>query len=228
MSGDPIGQVVADFVAAAERAERLGLAAIELHCAHGYLLHAFLSPVSNQRDDAYGGSLANRMRLPLEVFDAVRAVWPQHKPLGVRLSATDWLEHLDGPSWRLDDSVAFALELKARGCDWIDMSSGGISPQQKIPLGPGYQVPLAQRVRETSGLPTMTVGLITDPAQAEAIVAGGRADLVALARGMLWNPRWVWHAAAALGGSVNPPPQYGRAAPREHAKLFSGVPFGMR
>jgi NADPH2 dehydrogenase len=221
-----IADVVRQFADAAVRADRLGLDAIELHCAHGYLLHQFLSPVSNRRTDAWGGPLEHRMRLPLAVFDAVRAVWPAGKPLGVRVSASDWLD--DEPSWDLAQTLVFAQALKARGCDWIDVSSGGISPRQRIPLGPGYQVPFARAVKEATGLTTMAVGLITEPAQAEAIVAGGDADLVALARGLLWNPRWVWHAAAALGGQVVPPPQYGRAAPREHAALFSAVAFGAR
>lgn len=168
------------------------------------------------------------MRVPLAVFDAVRAAWPAHKPLGVRVSATDWLEHTDLESWTLPQTLVFVDALKARGVDWIDASSGGVSPLQQIKLGPGYQVPFARAIREASGLPTMAVGLITEPAQAEAIVANGAADFVALARGLLWNPRWVWHAAAALGGAVTPPAQYGRAAPREHAALFSGVPMGMR
>ena len=223
-----LNTVIEQFAAAAIRAERLGLDAIELHCAHGYLLHEFLSPVSNQRTDAYGGSLENRMRLPLAVFDAVRSAWPAHKPLGVRVSASDWLEHTEHQSWTLPQTLRLATELKARGCDWIDASSGGISPEQKITLGPAYQAHFAQAIREATGLPTMAVGLITEPQQAEAIVASGQADMVALARGMLWNPRWVWHAAAQLGGEVSPPPQYGRAAPRGHAQLFAKVPFGMR
>ncbi|HEX7383925.1 MAG TPA: NADH:flavin oxidoreductase/NADH oxidase [Burkholderiaceae bacterium] len=228
MTEADIEQLVHDFAAATRRAERLGLAAIELHCAHGYLLHEFLSPVSNRRDDRWGGSRENRMRLPLAVFDAVRAAWPAGKPLGVRVSSSDWLEHLDMPSWRIEDTLAFAEALKARGCDWIDASSGGISPLQKIAPGPGYQVPFAERLEREVGMTTVAVGLITDPRQAEAIVASGQADLVAMARAMLWNPRWVWHAAAELGGAVTPPPQYGRAAPREHAKLFAAVPLGMR
>jgi 2,4-dienoyl-CoA reductase-like NADH-dependent reductase (Old Yellow Enzyme family) len=228
MSVAEIEAVVADFAAAAQRADRLGLDAIELHCAHGYLLHQFLSPVSNRRTDAYGGSLDNRMRLALAVFDAMRKVWPAHKPLGVRVSATDWLEHTGLDSWTLAQTLQLATALKARGCDWIDVSSGGVSAQQKIALGPGYQVHLAQAVREATGLPTMAVGLITEPAQAEQIVASGQADMVALGRAVLWNPRWVWHAAAQLGGEVTPPPQYARAAPREHAALFSKVVFGMR
>jgi len=228
MSRAEIGRVIDDFAAAARRAERLGLEAMELHAAHGYLLHEFLSPVSNQRDDDYGGSLANRMRLPLAVFDALREVWPRHKPLGVRLSSSDWLEASGEPSWTIEDSVVFAGELKARGCDWIDASSGGISPRQQIKLGPGYQLPFAERIKQETSITTIGVGLITEAQQAEEIIAKGQADLVAIARAILWNPRWVWHAAAALGGQVTPPPQYGRAAPRAHAALFAGVPFGGR
>jgi 2,4-dienoyl-CoA reductase-like NADH-dependent reductase (Old Yellow Enzyme family) len=228
MSEADIEALIAQFAAAAVRADRLGLQAIELHCAHGYLLHEFLSPVSNQRSDRYGGSLENRMRLPLAVFDAVRQVWPQGKPMGVRVSASDWMEHAVVESWTLPQTLELAQALKARGCDWIDASSGGISPAQEIVLGPGYQVHFAQAIRRATGLPTMAVGLITEPQQAEAIVATGQADMVALARGMLWNPKWVWHAAAELGGEIVPPPQYGRAAPRAHAALFSKVRFGMR
>lgn len=228
MSESDIRGVIGAFVSAARRADRLGLRAIELHCAHGYLMHEFLSPVANKRSDAYGGSLANRMRLPLAVFDAVRAVWPEGKPLGVRVSASDGIEHLGEPCWNIEQTVVFARELKARGCDWIDVSSGGVSPQQKFALGPGYQIPFAETIRRETALTTIGVGLISDPAHAEAIVAGGQADLVAMARAMLWNPRWMWHAAAQLGGRVNPPPQYARAAPRDHPKLFATVRFGMR
>ncbi len=228
MSEADIHTMVADFARAAGRAHRLGLDALELHCAHGYLLHQFLSPVANQRTDGYGGSLAKRMRAPLQVFDAVRAAWPADKPLGVRVSATDWLTHLERPSWQLEDTVAFASELKVRGCDWIDVSSAGISPEQKFNLGPGYQVHLAEAIKKATGLPTMAVGLITEPQQAEAIVASGQADMVALARAFLWNPRWVWHAAAALGQHVQPPAQWGRGAPRDLAQLFTGVSFGQR
>jgi 2,4-dienoyl-CoA reductase-like NADH-dependent reductase (Old Yellow Enzyme family) len=212
------------FVAATARAWRLGLDAIELHLAHGYLLNEFLSPLSNQRSDDYGGSFANRIRLPLEVFAAVRAAWPQEKPLGVRISATDWV---DG-GWTLDDSLEFAQQLQALGCDWIDVSSGGISPGQKIPVGPGYQVPLARAIRAATAMPTMTVGLITDALQADAIVTAGDADLVALARAMLWNPRWPWHAAAALGAQVEAPKPYWRAAPRGAANVIAHARVGMR
>ncbi|HSN33121.1 MAG TPA: hypothetical protein VLU41_10595, partial [Ideonella sp.] len=175
MSDDDVEQLVREFTTATRRAERLGLAAIELHCAHGYLLHQFLSPVSNRRSDRWGGPLENRMRLPLAVFDAVRAAWPAGKPLGVRVSTSDWLEHLDTPSWRVEDTLAFARALKARGCDWIDASSGGISPLQKIALGPGYQVPVAERIKRETGLTTAAVGLITEPRQAEAVLAAAEA-----------------------------------------------------
>jgi 2,4-dienoyl-CoA reductase-like NADH-dependent reductase (Old Yellow Enzyme family) len=219
-----IAAIKTDFVAAARRAARLGLDAIELHCAHGYLLNEFLSPLSNKRADAYGGSFDNRVRFPLEVFAAVRDAWPRDKPMGVRISATDWV---DG-GWTLDDSIALAQRLKSAGCDWIDTSSGGISPAQKIPLGPGYQVPLARAIRKATSLPTMAVGLITDAKQAEAIVASGDADLVAMARAMLWNPRWPWHAAALLSAQVHAPQQYWRSAPREYANVIAQAKVGAR
>ncbi len=228
MDDADLATLVADFVATTQRAARLGLDALELHAAHGYLLHEFLSPVSNHRDDAFGGSLAHRMRLPLQVFDAVRAAWPAAKPLGVRISATDWLEHTGQPSWTVDDSIVFAAELQARGCDWIDVSSAGVSGQQRIALQPGYQVHLADHIKRATGMTVMAVGLITEPAQAEAIVSSGQADLVALARGILWNPHWAWRAAAELGAQVKPPPQYARAAPREFAQALDIYGFGMR
>ncbi len=212
------------FAVAATRAGRAGIDALELHMAHGYLLHEFLSPLSNHRTDAYGGDRERRMRLPLETFDAVRAAWPADKPLGVRISAVDWV---DG-GITLDDSIALVSRLVLRGVDWIDVSSGGVSSAQKIPLGPGYQVPLAREIRRVTGAVTMAVGLITDPAQADAIVAHGEADLVALARAMLWDTRWPWHAAAALGHSVPAPKQYWRSPPREAAKALAGVTVGMR
>lgn len=195
-----------DFVAAAQRAERLGIDVVELHFAHGYLVHEFLSPLSNHRTDRYGGTLENRMRFPLELFDAVRAQWPQNKPLGVRISATDWV---DG-GWDPDSSVAFARELGARGCDFVDVSSGGLSPKQRIDAAPGYQVPFSERIRREAGVRTIAVGMITDPRQAEEIVASGRADLVSLARGFLRRPRWVWDASDALGGESFVPNQYAR------------------
>src|SRR3954453_14128064 len=212
------------FVDAAKRADRLGIDALELHGAHGYLLHQFLSPLANQRTDQYGGSLQNRMRFPLEVFEAVRAAFPGDKPVGVRVSATDWVEG----GWDLPQTIEFARELKKRDVDWIDVSSGGVSPLQKIPLGPGYQVPFAQAIKEATGLTTMAVGLITQAKQAEEIVASGKADMVALARGMLYDPRWGWHAAAELGGEVSAPPQYWRSQPSTQKALFGPTPFGTR
>ena len=212
------------FVASARRALRLGFDAIELHAAHGYLMHQFLSPLANRRDDAYGGSLENRMRFPLEVFQALRDVVPASVALGVRVSATDWVEG----GWDLAQTTAFAEALKARGCDFIDVSSGGVSPQQKIPVAPNYQVPFAAEIKRRVGMPTIAVGLITEAAQAEEIVASGQADMVALARGMLYDPRWPWHAAAQLGGQVDAPRQYWRSQPREHKALFGETRFGQR
>jgi 2,4-dienoyl-CoA reductase-like NADH-dependent reductase (Old Yellow Enzyme family) len=219
-----IARIKQEFVAAAKRAARLELDALEIHCAHGYLLHEFLSPISNHRSDAYGGSFENRVRLPLEIFAAVRDVWPEPKPMGIRISATDWV---DG-GWTIEDSVALVKRLKEAGCDWIDTSSGGISPAQKIPLGPGYQVHLSRQIRRATSIPTIAVGLITEAKQAEAIVAAGDADLVAMARAMLWNPRWPWHAAATLGAQVVAPPQYWRSAPREAATVLANAKLGMR
>jgi 2,4-dienoyl-CoA reductase-like NADH-dependent reductase (Old Yellow Enzyme family) len=195
-----------DFSAAARRAERLDLDAIELHFAHGYLAHQFLSPLSNTRTDAYGGTLEHRMRFPLELFDLVRNVWPEGKPLGVRISATDWV---DG-GWDLEQSVVFAQQLRARGCDFIDVSSGGLSPKQKIDARPGYQVPFASAIKRATGLTTIAVGLITRPQQAETILADGDADMVCLARGFLRHPRWTWDAVDALGGESFVPRQYAR------------------
>ncbi|HEX4418368.1 MAG TPA: NADH:flavin oxidoreductase/NADH oxidase [Kofleriaceae bacterium] len=218
---DPTGMArVRDaFAAAARRADRLGIDAIEVHAAHGYLLHQFLSPIANHRTDGYGGSLANRLRFPLEVFEAIRAAFPAGKPVGVRVSASDWI---DG-GWDIDQTIAFARELQQRGVDWIDASSGGISPAQKIAVGPGYQVPFADAIKQATGVTTMAVGMITDPQQAEDLIASGKADLVALARAMLYDARWPWHAAAALGAHVDGPPQYWRAPPAEHARLFGNA-----
>jgi NADPH2 dehydrogenase len=212
------------FVDAARRAERLGIDALELHGAHGYLLHQFLSPIANKRTDQYGGSLQNRMRYPLEVYDAVRAAFPASRPIGFRVSSTDWVEG----GWDIAQTIELAKELKQRGVDWIDASSGGVSPQQKITLGPGYQVQFAQAVKAATGLPTIAVGLITEPKQAEEIVSSGKADMVALARGMLYDPRWGWHAAAELGGHVTAPPQYWRSQPSTQKELFGKTNFGSR
>ncbi|NLO78995.1 MAG: NADH:flavin oxidoreductase/NADH oxidase [Xanthomonadaceae bacterium] len=207
------------FATAARRAARLGLEAIQIHAAHGYLLHEFLSPLSNRREDQYGGSLENRMRFPLEVFEAVRNAFPPERPVMVRVSGTDWVEG----GWRIEDTVAFAQALEARGCAALDVSSGGLAPGQKIPLGPNYQVPLARAVKAATRMPVVTVGLITEFEQAEAIISTGDADLVALARGILYNPRWPWHAAAHFGVSIKAPPQYLRAEPRHRPGLFESV-----
>lgn len=204
------------FVSTAQRAQRLGMDVIELHAAHGYLLHEFLSPLSNGRDDRYGGTLENRMRFPLEVFEAIRAAISDDIPVGIRVSATDWV---DG-GWDVEQCVAFAREVQRRGCAFIDVSSGGLSPQQQIPVGPGYQVAFAERIRRETGLPTIAVGLITEPEQAETIISSGQADMVALARGMLYDPRWPWHAAAALGAQVDAPKQYWRSQPHALKNLF--------
>lgn len=218
-----LARVKQAFVDSARRADRLGFDVIELHAAHGYLLHQFLSPVANRRDDAYGGSLENRMRFPLEVFEAVRAAVPG-RALGVRVSATDWVPQ----GWDVGQTVQFGQALKVRGCDFIDVSSGGVAVQQQIPLAPGYQVPFAAQVRREVGMPTITVGLITEPRHAEAIVAEGQADMVALARGILYNPRWPWHAAAELGAQVKAPRQYWRSQPHGEKGLFGDVRIGQR
>ncbi|SHJ18059.1 2,4-dienoyl-CoA reductase [Roseomonas rosea] len=219
-----LDKVREDFVTAARRAARLGLDGIELHGAHGYLLHQFLSPLSNQREDAYGGSRENRMRFPLEVFEAVRAAFPAERPVWVRVSATDWVPG----GWEVEDTIAFARALGERGCAAIHVSTGGVSPKQVIPLGPGYQVPHAARVKAETGLPTIAVGLITEAEQAEEIVASGQADAIALARGILYDPRWPWHAAAKLGARVAAPRQYWRSQPREYKDLFAGAAYGQR
>jgi 2,4-dienoyl-CoA reductase-like NADH-dependent reductase (Old Yellow Enzyme family) len=204
---DGIAQVRADFVAATRRALDAGFDLVEVHAAHGYLLHEFLSPLSNTRTDEYGGDLAGRMRLVLEVVDDVRAAWPEDKPLVLRISASDWVEG----GWTADDSVALAKEAAARGVDLVDCSSGGNSPEQSITPGPGYQVPFAAQVRRDAGVPTGAVGLITDPAQAEQVLVEGSADVVLLARELLRDPHWPLHAAAALGDDVAWPVQYERA-----------------
>ena len=201
--------LVQSFVDAAKRADAIGVDLIELHGAHGYLIHGFLSPFSNQRADRWGGTREGRMRFALDVFDAVRAVWPERKALGMRISATDWAEG----GWTLDDSVTLALQLKQRGCDFITASSGGATAEQKLTVHPGYQVPFAERIRREVGIPTMAVGLITEAKHAEAILQQGQADLIALARGMLFNPRWPWHAAVELQDEVFYPRPYDRAHP---------------
>ncbi len=207
---DGIARVIEAFRAAARRAAMAGFQVVELHAAHGYLLHEFLSPLSNQRTDDYGGSFANRARLTLEVSATVRAVWPDDLPVFVRLSATDWAEG----GWTVDESVQLATQLKAIGIDVVDCSSGGLVAHQQIALGPGYQVPFSRRIRHDAQVTTATVGLITEPEQAERIVRDGDADIVLMARELLRNPRWPLMAAHALGATVPWPPQYERARPR--------------
>ena len=216
LDADGLARIRRAFADAAERAARLDLAAVQLHGAHGYLLHQFLSPLSNCRSDEYGGSLENRMRFPLEVFEAVRATFPSKRPVTMRVSATDWVPG----GWDIEQTIHFARALEQRGCAAIHVSSGGLDPRQEIPVGPSYQVPLAREVKRAVGMPVVAVGLITDFQQAEAIIGTGDADMVALARGILYDPRWPWHAAAELGGKVQPPPQYRRSAPRQHRDLF--------
>jgi 2,4-dienoyl-CoA reductase-like NADH-dependent reductase (Old Yellow Enzyme family) len=219
-----IARIRKAFAEAAQRAERIGLQAIELHAAHGYLLHQFLSPIANQRGDEYGGALKNRLRMVLEVFSATRAAVSSRIPVGVRFSATDWVEG----GWDLEQSVELGLALKAEGCDFLHVSSGGISPAQKIVVGPGYQVGMAARIRAETEVTTIAVGLITEPEQAQAVLESGQADLVALARAMLYNPRWPWHAAAKLGAQVEAPKQYWRSQPQGLSKLFDGLRLGQR
>jgi NADPH2 dehydrogenase len=222
MDASEMARVRDAFVAAALHADSMGVDAVELHCAHGYLLHEFLSPIANQRNDEFGGSFENRIRFPLEVFTAVRKAYSG--VLGLRLSATDWVEG----GWDVDQSAEFAKRLKALGCDFIHVSSGGVSPQQKITLGALYQVPFARQIRAASGMATTAVGLITEPQQAEAILQAGDADLIALARAFLYQPRWGWQAAAALGGEVQANPIYWRCLPRDAQAVFGKVSIGAR
>ncbi|HSZ17295.1 MAG TPA: NADH:flavin oxidoreductase/NADH oxidase [Terracidiphilus sp.] len=217
---DPPGidALVRAFAQAARRAHTAGFDFVEIHAAHGYLLHEFLSPLANQRTDSYGGSFENRIRFLLQVVDAVRTAWPSHLPLFVRISATDWA---DG-GWTIDESVALAGHLRAHGVDLVDCSSGGLVPYAKIPVAPAFQTPFAARIRAEAAVPTAAVGMITDPQQADAIIADGHADFVFLAREMLRDPYWPLHAAAALGETVSWPAQYLRAAP-PHAPTRSAI-----
>jgi len=207
MSAADIEACVADFRLAADRSLQAGFEVAEVHAAHGYLLHEFLSPISNVRTDDFGGSLSNRMRFPLMVCQAVRDAWPQDKPVFVRISASDWKEG----GWDLEQSIAFCRELKAIGIDLIDVSSGGNAHDQKIVLGPGYQVPFSAAIRRDAGIPTAAVGLITEAVQAEHVVSTGQADAVCLARALLRDPYWARHAAKTLGVDVKWPDQYLRA-----------------
>ena len=216
MTRADIERVREAHVAAAQRALRLGFDEIELHGAHGYLLHEFFSPISNRRSDEYGGGLSNRMRFLIETAEAVRAVWPRERPLGMRITGFDWVEG----GIETGDAVALARELKGIGLDFLCVSSGGISPDARIAVGPNYQVPFAEAVKREVGIPTRAVGLIARPKQAEAILAEGKADMVAFARAFLDNPHWGWAAARALGAEVARPPQYARAAGQHWPAAF--------
>ena len=207
MTEADIVRVQNDFVATAKRALAAGFQWLELHAAHGYLFNSFLSPLSNHRTDKYGGSFENRTRLLLDTTRAVRKVWPEHLPLAVRISAIDWKEG----GWQIEDSIALAKLLKAEGVDLMDCSSGGVVPDAKITVVPGYQVPFAEKVRHGASIPTAAVGFITEPKQADDIVRSGKADVVLLARQFLRDPYWPVHAAKVLGHKLTPPPQYARA-----------------
>jgi 2,4-dienoyl-CoA reductase-like NADH-dependent reductase (Old Yellow Enzyme family) len=222
LTADDLDRIEDAFVHTAKRAARAGIDALELHAAHGYLLHQFLSPLSNQRTDAWGGDYAGRTAFPKRVLRAVRRAFDG--PVGVRLSATDWVEG----GWSLPESELLSTELKAMGTDFIHVSSGGVSPLQQIPVGPLYQVGLAQAVRQASQMPTVAVGLVTTATQAETVLQHGQADLVALARAFLYNPRWGWHAAAELGATVVAQPPYWRCPPAGAGRLFQDSRIGMR
>ena len=222
LSLEQIAQIQEAFVVAAQRAERAGVDAIELHSAHGYLMHEFLSPLANQRTDQYGGSFENRIRFVLEVFTAVRAAYSG--VLGVRISASDWVEG----AWDADQSAELSKRLKALGCNFIHVSSGGVSPLQKIAIGPGYQLHFARQIRAACSMPTTAVGMITEAQQVEDLLQNGVADLVALARAFLYQPRWGWHAAAALGGTVAAHPAYWRCLPSGAHGVFEAAVSGGR
>jgi len=211
-SREEIRGLVDAFVAATLRAKRIGFDAVELHSAHGYLLHQFLSPLSNQRTDEYG---KDRMKFPLEVARATREVWPKERALGIRINATDWM---DG-GWTPEDAVVYARELKRIGLDFICVSSGATVPQARIPVAPGFQVGFSDKIRKEAGIKTRAVGMIADAEQAEEILASGKADMVAMARAILDNPRWVWHAAERFGVKIDYPPQYARV----HPSLWPGA-----
>jgi 2,4-dienoyl-CoA reductase-like NADH-dependent reductase (Old Yellow Enzyme family) len=215
MTEEDMARVTTSFTDAAKRALRIGFDAIELHFAHGYLLHSFASPLANKRNDEYGGSFEGRMRFPLQVVRSVRAAVPRGVPLGARITGTDWVEGgLTG-----DDAVAIGKALKVAGLDYVDISSGNITPDSRWSNEPGFNVPFAERVRRESGLPVRVVGMIVNAKQAEDIIAQGKADMVAMARAFLDDPHWAWHAAQTLGAEVPRPPQYARTAP----KLWAGA-----
>jgi len=208
-------EVIAASVQATERADRIGFDVVELHGAHGYLVSEFLSPIANKRNDAYGGPIENRIKFPMELFEAMRSAWPADKPLGVRLNGTDW----DDEGLQVEDAITFAKALAGAGCDFLDVSGGGNS-LVRPPLAPGYQAPYAAKIKAASGLPTMAVGMIRDPRLAEKLVASGEVDMIALARGILYEPRWPWRAAFELGADAPYAPQYGRADPTKWIQAF--------
>lgn len=216
LTKERIEQIKQEFIDSTIRADRIGLDLIELHAAHGYLLHQFLSPLSNHRTDEYGGSLENRMRLVLEVFRGIRAALPKEKPIGVRISATDWVEG----GWEISQSIELSKALAKECCAYIHVSSGGLHAAQQIAIGPNYQVPFAAAIKDQVDIPVIAVGLITEPEQADDIIAEAQADMIAIARSALYNPRWPWHAAAALGDHVRAPDQYLRCEPHEVKGLF--------
>lgn len=219
MTAKDIEQVIADYVATTKRAKALGFDVIEVHMAHGYLLHEFLSPLANHRTDEFGGSLENRMRLPLQIFQAVKEAAGKDIAVGARLSATDWVEG----GWDLEQSIALSQRLQELGADFLDISSAGVSPQQKIAIGPGYQVPFAEAIKKTVTIPVMAVGMITEGQQAEEILQKKQADIIAVARGFLNDPRWPWRAAGALGGTITAPQQFYRCLPSGSPKIFGDV-----
>jgi 2,4-dienoyl-CoA reductase-like NADH-dependent reductase (Old Yellow Enzyme family) len=220
LNDNSLARVKQAFVQATERCIRLDFDCIEIHSAHGYLLHQFLSPITNQRTDQYGGSLENRMRFPLELFDAIRAIWPDSKPLGVRFSAQDWIEG----GWDLEECTTYAQALEKHGCNFFDVSSGGAAPQQNIISAPGYQTAFAATIKCATNTPVMAVGRITQAHQAETILQSEQADMIALARGMLYDPRWAWHAAAELGDEATFAPQYARSHPSMQGQPVPGNP----
>lgn len=211
-----IRQLRDDFAASVQRAERVGYDLVEMHAGHGYLTHQFLSPLSNQRTDEYGGSLQNRMRFALETFEAMRAAWPKDRPMGARLSTCDWVTG----GWTVEESVVFARELKTLGCDYIDVSSGGLHPAQAVPLAPAYHAEIARRIRKEVDIKVMVVGLIADPQVANDIIESGQADLVCMGRGAMWDPRFPWHAAEIFGAEAPYPARSTPCHPKLRPQLF--------
>ncbi|WP_216936816.1 MULTISPECIES: NADH:flavin oxidoreductase/NADH oxidase [unclassified Acinetobacter] len=218
LSQAEINQVIADFAESAKRAVDAGFDLIELHAAHGYLLHQFMSPLSNKRDDQYGGSLENRIRLTLEVLQAIKAAVPEGYPIGVRISASDWMDQPD--SWTIESSIELSKALEVAGAAYIHISSAGLHVKQHIDVKPNYQVPFADAIKKVVNIPVIAVGLITEAEQAEDILHKGQADAIAIARAILYDPHWPWHAAAALGEKIKISPQYLRSAPHGLNHLF--------